>query len=43
MAKPSRGVIFGIMEDDKGNIWYGADGVYRYDGNGITDFRGQNQ
>lgn len=25
--------IFGILEDDKGNIWFGAgDGVHRYDG-----------
>lgn len=29
-------MIFGILEDDKGNIWFGAlDGVYRYDGNTI--------
>lgn len=32
-------MIFGIIEDDKGNIWFGADGVYRYDGNSITDFK----
>ena len=32
-------MIFGILEDDKGNIWFGADGVYRYDGNTITDFK----
>ena len=32
-------MIFGIIEDDKGNIWFGADGVYRYDGNTITDFK----
>jgi ligand-binding sensor domain-containing protein len=33
-------MIFGILEDDKGSIWFGAvDGVYRYDGSIITDFR----
>ena len=32
--------IFGILEDDKGNIWFGAfDGVYCYDGKTITDFK----
>jgi ligand-binding sensor domain-containing protein len=35
----NKGMIFGIMEDDKGNIWFGADGVYRYDGKTITDFK----
>lgn len=30
---------FGILEDDKGNIWFGAlDGVYHYDGSTITSF-----
>ena len=28
-----------IIEDNKGNIWFGADGVYRYDGKTITDFK----
>ncbi|UFH57179.1 two-component regulator propeller domain-containing protein [Spirosoma sp. KNUC1025] len=32
-------MIFGILEDDKGNIWFGADGVYRYDGKTVTDFK----
>ncbi|MDI1254951.1 MAG: two-component regulator propeller domain-containing protein [Flavobacterium sp.] len=33
-------MIFGILEDDKENIWFGAlDGVYRYDGKTITDFK----
>ncbi|HEV7780801.1 MAG TPA: two-component regulator propeller domain-containing protein [Chitinophagaceae bacterium] len=33
-------MIFGILEDDKGNIWFGSfDGVYRYDGKTITYFR----
>jgi ligand-binding sensor domain-containing protein len=33
-------MIFGILEDDKGNIWFGGfDGVYRYDGKTITDFK----
>lgn len=32
-------MCFGILEDDKGNIWFGAlGGVYRYDGNTITSF-----
>lgn len=34
-------MIFGILEDDKGNIWFGSvDGVYRYDRKTITDFNG---
>jgi ligand-binding sensor domain-containing protein len=32
-------MIFGILEDDGGNIWFGANGVYRYDGKVITDFK----
>lgn len=33
-------MIFGILEDDKGSIWFGAlDGVHRYDGNTITNFK----
>ncbi len=33
-------MIFGILEDDKGRIWFGSfDGVYRYDGKTITDFK----
>jgi ligand-binding sensor domain-containing protein len=35
----SKPMIFGIIEDDQGNIWFGADGLYRYDGNAITDFK----
>jgi ligand-binding sensor domain-containing protein len=32
-------MIFGILEDDKGNIWFGSvDGVYRYDGKTVTSF-----
>lgn len=35
-------MIFGILEDDKGNIWFGSfDGVYRYDGKTITSFNGK--
>jgi ligand-binding sensor domain-containing protein len=35
-------VFWVIFEDDEGNIWFGApDGVYRYDGNTITDFKGK--
>jgi ligand-binding sensor domain-containing protein len=37
---PSQSVmLLGILEDDKGNIWFGGDGVYRYDGNTVTDFK----
>ncbi|MFZ1675975.1 MAG: two-component regulator propeller domain-containing protein [Saprospiraceae bacterium] len=33
-------MIFGILEDYDGNIWFGSgDGVYRYDGKTITDFK----
>ena len=36
----NKGAIFGILEDDKGNIWFGSgDGVYRYDGKTIMDFK----
>lgn len=35
-------MIFGILEDDKGNMWFGSfDGVYRYDGSTITSFNGK--
>ncbi len=33
-------MIFGILEDDKGNVWFGGfDGVYHFDGKTITDFK----
>ncbi|QDK83757.1 histidine kinase [Spirosoma sp. KCTC 42546] len=33
-------LIFGILEDYDGNIWFGSGhGVYRYDGKTITDFK----
>ena len=33
-------MIFGILEDDEGNIWFGSfDVVHRYDGNTVTDFK----
>jgi streptogramin lyase len=36
----NKGMIFGILEDDKGSIWFGGfDGVHRYDGKTITDFK----
>ena len=36
----SKQMIFGILEDYDGNIWFGSgDGVYRYDGKTITDFK----
>jgi len=38
MSQP--GMLLGILEDAKGNIWFGSgSGVYRYDGKTITDFR----
>jgi ligand-binding sensor domain-containing protein len=38
----NRGMIFGILEAYDGIIWFGAlDGVYCYDGNTITDFKGK--
>lgn len=36
--------LFGILEADDGSIWFGAfDGVHRYDGKTITDFKKQSQ
>jgi len=38
----NRGMIFGILEANDGGIWFGAlDGVYRYDGNTISAFKGK--
>lgn len=38
--KANKGMIFGILEANDGSIWFGAvGGVYRYDGNTVTDFR----
>jgi len=40
--KPGHGMICGILEANDGSIWFGAsDGVYRYDGNTIIDFKGK--
>ena len=37
----NKGMIFGILEANDGGIWFGAlDGVYRYDGTTISDFKG---
>lgn len=37
----NKGMIFGILEDDKGSIWFGSmNGVHRYDGKTIKDFKG---
>lgn len=37
---PNEGsMLFGILEANDGTIWFGADGVYRYDGNAVTDFK----
>ena len=38
--KSEEGMYFGIMEDDKGHIWWGTlNGVYRYDGEAFEDFK----
>jgi ligand-binding sensor domain-containing protein len=35
-----QGMLLGMVEDAKGNIWFGAgNGVFRYDGETITDFK----
>jgi ligand-binding sensor domain-containing protein len=34
-----RKMLFGILEANDGSIWFGSDGVYRYNGKTITDFR----
>src|SRR4051812_11810553 len=33
-------MIFTIFEDQDGNIWFGSNGAYRYDGNTFEDFNG---
>ena len=38
--KPEEGMICGILEADDGRIWFGtSNGVHRYDGITITDFK----
>ena len=38
--KSQPGMLLGILEDTKGNIWFGSgSGVYRYDVKTITDFK----
>ena len=38
--KSQKGMLLGILEDVKGNIWFGSGGgVHRYDGKTIKDFR----
>jgi hypothetical protein len=40
--KPNAGMLFGLLEDDKGDIWFGSlNGEYCYDRNTITDFKGK--
>ncbi len=40
--KSQSGMLLGILEDAKGNIWFGSGGgVYRYDGKTITDFKSE--
>ncbi|GAB3928577.1 ligand-binding sensor domain-containing protein [Larkinella terrae] len=37
---PNEGkMLFGILEAKEGSIWFGADGVYRYDGKTVTSFK----
>jgi len=37
---PNNGrMLFGILVANDGSIWFGADGVYRYNGNTLTDFK----
>lgn len=37
-------MLLGILEDAKGNIWFGSgSGVYRYDGKTITDFKSKEE
>lgn len=37
---PKAGMVFGILEDDEGNIWVGTiQGVFRYDGKYVKYFR----
>ncbi len=41
IVKSGEGMIFGILEADDGNIWFGTlQGVQRYDGSGFDDFKG---
>jgi ligand-binding sensor domain-containing protein len=38
----NKGMLFGILQAKDGSIWFGSlDGVYRYDGKTITDFKGK--
>jgi ligand-binding sensor domain-containing protein len=40
VIKSKEGMIFGILEANDGSIWFGTlNGVNRYDGNTITDFK----
>ena len=40
IIKSQSGMLLGMVEDAKGNIWFGSGiGVYRYDGKIITDFK----
>lgn len=40
LVKPQTGMLFGILEDNSGNIWFGTlQGVCRYDGKTFNYFR----
>ncbi|WP_128545310.1 ligand-binding sensor domain-containing protein [Larkinella soli] len=38
-SEDTKTMLFGILEATDGSIWFGAGGVYRYDGKTITDFK----
>jgi len=38
----NKSMIFGILEDDRGDVLFGTfDGVYRYEGSGVTTYNGR--
>ncbi len=40
MSIKGTGMLCGILEANDGSIWFGSiNGVYRYDGKTITDFK----
>ncbi|HEY2581093.1 MAG TPA: two-component regulator propeller domain-containing protein [Mucilaginibacter sp.] len=39
--QPEKGGIFGILEANDGSVWFGAFGLYRYDGNTVMGFNGK--
>ena len=42
IIRANEGMIFGILKADDGSVWFGTlNGVSRYDGDTITDFKGK--